>query len=191
MKIVAIVGSPRSKGNTSYLTEQALDEAAKHGCETEKIILCQHRVNPCLGHKDCSRRKACQQKDDAPWILEKFASADGVILATPVFYFNVSAQMKALIDRNYFLYTHDIRIKAKCAGLIIVAGSAGIDTTDRALKRFLDLASRIPENRMLTVSGFALQPGEVKNRPALIEEARKLGRRMAEILVSAQKLKTA
>lgn len=191
MKIVAIVGSPRPAGNTSYLTDQALNEAAKHGCETEKIMLCQYRVNPCLGHKACASFSACKQEDDAPWILEKFANADGVILASPVYYFNVSAQMKAFIDRNYFLYTHRIRIKALCTGLIVVAGSAGIDTTARALKRFLSLSGDNPEDKIIIVAGYANKPGEVKNNPTLIEEARKLGSHMAEILALAHKPKAA
>ena len=85
MKILAIVGSPRPEGNTSYLVDQALQEAAARGLETEKIILTQHRVNPCQGHENCASFSACKQDDDAPWILDKFVNADGVILASPVY----------------------------------------------------------------------------------------------------------
>ena len=105
MKLLAIVGSPRLNGNTDYLTGQALEEAARLGVETEKIILSQHKVEPCLGHDDCASFDTCVLKDDAAWILESLCEADGVILATPVYYYNASAQMKAFIDRNYFLYT--------------------------------------------------------------------------------------
>ena len=186
MKIVAIVGSPRPAGNTSYLVDQALQEAATHGCETEKIMLSQYRVNPCLGHEDCSTLSACKQKDDAPGILEKFSCADGVILATPVYYYNMSAQMKAFVDRHYFLYTHDIPLKAVCAGFIVIAGSDGIDQTARALRRFLKLASDIPDSRTLTLTGCATKPGEVRNNPALVEEARNLGRQLAEMIISSR-----
>ncbi len=182
MKIVAIVGSPRTAGNTSYLVDRSLQEAAAHGCETEKIMLSQYRVNPCAGHEDCSRFSACKQNDDAPGILEKFSRADGIILASPVYYYNMSAQMKAFVDRNYFLYTHDIPLKATCAGLIVIAGSDGIDQTARALRRFLKLASDIPDSRTVTLTGCATKPGEVKNNQALVEEARNLGKRLAEML---------
>ena len=84
MKILAIVGSPRPKGNTNYLVDQALEEASKHKAQVEKIDLCKYKVNPCLGHDDCSSFDSCTQKDDAKWILDKFLNADGVILATPV-----------------------------------------------------------------------------------------------------------
>ena len=184
MKIVAIVGSPRPGGNTSYLVDQALQEAATHGVETEKIILTQYRVNPCQGHEDCASFSACRQDDDAPWILDKFSTADGLILGSPVYYYNMTAQMKAFVDRNYFLYTHEISLGAFCAGLIVVGGGAGVEHTVSALERFLKLSADIPGDRILTLTGYASQPGEIRNNSALVEQARNLGGRMAEILAS-------
>lgn len=187
MKIVAIVGSPRPTGNTSLLVDQALQGAAAHGCETEKIMLCQYKVNPCLGHDRCSTFPACKQQDDVPWILEKFSNADGIILATPVYYYNMTAQMKTFIDRNYFLYMHGIRLNAVCAGLIVVAGGSAIDITVRALRRCFRVKGENPEERTIILTGYASRPGEVKNQPALIDEARNLGKKMAEIIMTAQK----
>lgn len=186
MRIVAIIGSPRANGNTNYLVDLALQEAVTHGCETEKIMLSQYRINPCLGHDNCASLSVCKQKDDIPWILEKFANADGIILATPVYYYNMTAHMKTFIDRNYFLYTHDIPLKALCAGLIVVAGAEGIDHTVRAIRLCFSLSGDNSSDRWLTVSGYATKVGEVKHNPTLIEEARKLGRRMVEILSSAR-----
>lgn len=177
MKIVAIVGSPRPAGNTNYLVDAALAEAAKLGIETEKLMLSRYQVNPCQGHDNCGSQPACLQKDDAPWILERFRQADGIILATPVYYYNMSAQMKAFVDRNYFLYTHDLGLAARTAGLIIVAGAAGIEHTERALKRFLAFYMR--SDRITTVSGLASRTGDMKRKAPAIEEARKLGRLMA------------
>ncbi|MDD5038309.1 MAG: flavodoxin family protein [Dehalococcoidales bacterium] len=191
MKILAIVGSPRINGNTNYLVDRALEEAVTHGCEIEKIMLSQYRVNPCLGHQQCASFSVCRQKDDAAWILEKYANADGVILASPVYYYNMTAQMKCFIDRNYFLYTHNINLKALCAGLIVVAGSAGIDDTVGALKRFLSLSGDNSEDRIITVTGYATRIGVVKSNIALVEEARNLGRQMAGILASAYKTEMA
>jgi multimeric flavodoxin WrbA len=189
MKVVAIVGSPRPKGNTNYLVDQALQEISNHGIETEKIMLSQYRINGCLGHENCSSFAACQQKDDAPAILEKFSTADGIILATPVYYYNMTAQMKTFIDRNYFLYTHGIGLKARCAGVIVVAGGSAIDITVRALKRCFRVQGDKPEERTITLTGYASRAGEVKNQPALIEEARDLGKKMAEILGVAKSAK--
>jgi len=185
MKILAIVGSPRPKGNTSYLVDQALQEAAARGVETEKIILTEYRVNPCDGHENCASFSACKHDDDVPMILDKFINADGVILGSPVYYYNMTAQMKAFVDRNYFLYTHGIPKKMFCAGLIIIGGGAGLEHAFRALRRFVKLSADIPDDRIVTLTGYASKPGEVKSDQSLIEEARKLGGRMAEILTSA------
>ncbi len=86
LKTLAIVGSPRLKGNTNYLVDQALVEVEQFNIHAEKIILHQFEVNPCLGHDECASFKSCSQRDDTNWILERFREADGVILATPVYY---------------------------------------------------------------------------------------------------------
>lgn len=181
MKLLAIVGSPRLKGNTNYLVDQALGEAAKLGVQTEKLVLSQYEVNPCLGHDDCATFDSCQQKDDAGWILEKFCEADGVILATPVYYYNVTAQMKVFIDRNYFLYKHDRKYKSRAVGIIVVAEQIGIEDTLHTLRQFTD-EFNVNENRIFTVSGYANKLGEARSNLPLVEEARKLGRQMVASL---------
>jgi multimeric flavodoxin WrbA len=190
MKVIAIVGSPRKNGNTNYLVDQALQEISNHGIETEKIMLGQYRINGCLGHENCSSFKVCRQDDDGRWIIEKFSQADGIIIATPVYYYNMTAQMKTFIDRNYFLYTHDIPLQARTAGFIVVAGGSAIDITMRALRRCFRIRGENWEERIITLTGYANRPGEVKNQPALIEEARNLGRKMAEILGAVKGSKT-
>ena len=182
MKIMAIVGSPRPKGNTDLLIDQALEEAASRGAETEKIILSQYRVNPCLGHQNCSSFEKCKQDDDIPWILEKFRGAEGIILGSPVYYYGITAQMKAFIDRNYFLARHGVRLSARCVGLVVVAGGGGIDQTVRALRRYIKLATEMPDEKIFIVTGYASQPGDVEGNPSLLEEARKMGTQMVEIL---------
>ncbi len=178
MKLLAIGGSPRMEGNTNYLVEQALGEAAKLKAQTEKLVLSQYEVNPCLGHEDCASFDFCQQKDDADWILDRFCEADGVILATPVYWYNVSAQMKAFIDRNYFLYKHDRKSRARAVGIIVVAEVEGIEDTLHTLKLFINESFDVEEDRVFIACGYANKPGEAKDNLPLVEEARKLGRQM-------------
>jgi len=182
LKLLAMIGSPRLKGNTNYLVDQALEEAAKLGAQTEKLILSQYEVNPCLGHEDCASFNSCQQKDDAGWILDRFSKADGVILATPVYYYNLSAQMKTFIDRNYFLYKHGRKSQARAVGIIIVAEVEGIEDTLHTLKQFIDESFNVREDRLFIACGYANKPGDAKNNLPLVEEARKLGRQMVESL---------
>jgi len=182
LNLLAIVGSPRLEGNTNYLVDQALGEAAKLGVQTEKLVLSQYEVNPCLGHDDCASFDSCRQKDDTGWILDRFCEADGVILATPVYYYNVSAQMKAFIDRNYFLYKHERKSQARAVGVIVVAEAEGIEDTLHTLKQFINELFNVEEDRIFIACGYADRPGEAKNNIPLVEEARKLGRQMVQNL---------
>lgn len=182
MKILAIVGSPRPKGNTNYLVDQALEEASKLGIETEKIILSDYHVNPCLGHDNCASLGSCLQKDDTAAILDKYCQADGVILATPVYYFNVTAQMKTFMDRTYFLYMKSRKSRAKTVGVIVIATCEGVEDTLHTLGQFMDESFDIEEGQRLIVTGYASRLGDTKNNPTLIADARNLGKRMVEVL---------
>ncbi len=182
MNILALVGSPRVGGNTDFLVDQALEESARLGAQTEKIILSQYTVAPCLGHDDCGSFKSCTQKDDTSWILDKLCEADGVILATPVYYYNIAAQLKAFIDRNYFLYKHDRKSQARSVGIIVLAQSEGIEDTVHTLKRYINEVFKVTEDRVLELSGYAFKLGEAKNNSQLVERAREFGRKMVEIL---------
>ena len=182
MKILAIVGSPRPKGNTNYLVDEALGEAKNLGAETEKLVLSQYEVNPCLGHEDCASFDSCRQEDDTGWILEKFCEADGIILATPVYYYSVTAQMKAFIDRTYFLYKKDRKSGARAVGLIVVAEIEGIEDTLYTLNQFVDYAFYVGRENRYIVSGYASRLGDAKNNLPLVEDSRKLGRQMVESL---------
>ena len=185
MKILAIVGSPRINGNTNYLTDEALREAEKLGATTEKIIVSEKKINPCLGHEECSEYSACVQKDDGMEILQKFVEADGLILATPIYYYDISSWLKIFIDRNYFLYTHDINCKAKAAGLIVIGGGAGIEETVKSLNKFLSGSTlNVPKSKIFVVGGYAGAPGDVKNKPEIVNQAREMGKKLVESLKS-------
>jgi multimeric flavodoxin WrbA len=185
LKILAVVGSPRPKGNTNYLVDQALEEASKHKAQVEKIDLCKYELNPCLGHDDCSSFDSCKQKDDAKWILDKFLNADGVILATPVYWYNVSAQMKAFMDRSYFPYKHDSKCKARAVGIVVVAEMEAIEDTLHTLNQFVDWWFDIKEDKKLVVSGYASTLGDAKKNITLVERAKELGFKMVESLKNA------
>ncbi len=184
MKIIAIVASPRLNGNTNYLVDQALNEASKSGALTEKVILSQYKVNPCQGHTDCDSFDICQQQDDAVWILDKFIQADGVILATPVYYYTVSAWMKAFIDRNYFLYRHNHKGVARTVGLIVVAGGAGIENALQTLKLLVNDSFNIRQDMIFSVTGYASNPGEISGNQNVVNAAKNLGRQMVNSLRS-------
>ena len=182
MKILAVCGSPRLRGNTSYLVGEALKAASAEGIETEKISLNRYKVGPCLACKNCAELAVCAVKDDGALVLEKLLAADGIILATPVYFYNVSAQLKALIDRCHFFYSHNLKPKAKTLGFIVIAGEFGVEDTLHALYGFSEITFGLPKKAVFSVGGIALEADEVKNSRALVEQARLLGQKMANIL---------
>jgi multimeric flavodoxin WrbA len=149
MKVVAIGGSPRLQGHSNYLIDQALNELSSRGIETEKIVLNQYKFGFCQAHLNCTSVAECQQKDDACWILDKYRQADGVIVASPVYFRSISAQIKAFVDRSFFIYMHGKRPQAKCVGLIAIAGRGGHEETIKELRKFI----RIPNSQVFTIAG--------------------------------------
>jgi len=184
MKVVAISGSPRLKGHTNHLIDQALAELEAKGIETEKIVLNEYQFSPCQAHDNCASYEACLQKDDGNWILEKYSQADGVILASPVYFGSYSAQMKAFIDRSFFVFMHGIKMKMRCAGVIAIAGRGGDEETAKALSRFV---SRVPGMQVLTLTGKSGRPdSDPKEQTELVEQAKDMGKKMAEILTTEE-----
>ena len=179
--VVAVVGSPRPRGNTSVLVDVVLEELALQGFRVEKVMLSERRVAGCLGHDDCADRRACPLDDDTADILDAVYAADGLILATPVYYENVSAQMKAFMDRNVFRYAHDEWLWAKVVGLVAVTAETGLDETLAALRRFVALSTDgdVP---IFSVGGYADTAGSAAEKPQLLAAAGELAVDLAEAL---------
>jgi multimeric flavodoxin WrbA len=179
--VVAVVGSPRVAGNTSYLVDVALDELVRAGLAVEKIMLSEYRVLPCEGHDDCEDLPVCPLDDDAGAILERMYAADGLILATPVYYEDVSGQMKVFIDRNCFNNYHEVWLQARSVGLIAVAESTGVDEAVDSLRRFVALSSD-KKVKPLSVTGLAYRAGDAAGNGPLIAAVRDMARAMAAAL---------
>ncbi len=182
MRVMAIVGSPRVQGNTNFLVQEALDEISKAGIETEKLIVSEQRISPCQCHDDCGMTPSCYQDDDMKWILDKFITADGIILGSPTFFGNVTGQMKLFIDRNRFYHRQKRKIDARSAGIITVANNSGTDSTRDVLKRFLNSVCNVPQDRILVAMGSTKPPMVARANLVLIEEARAMGRKMVQEL---------
>lgn len=178
---VAVVGSPRLRGNTAALVGAVLDELERRGCRCSRIMLADRRVAGCDGHDDCADLASCPHDDDADAVLDEVYAADALILASPVYYENVSGQMKAFMDRNAFRYYHDEWLTARVVGLIAVAKESGVDDTLAALRRFVAL-SVAEEPPILTLGGFAGEEGAAAKDSDLMAKARALGAEMADRL---------
>jgi multimeric flavodoxin WrbA len=180
-KVVAVIGSPRRHGNTATLVEAALAELERRGCDCARIVLSALRIDACDGHENCGERDSCPHDDDMPGVLEQVYAADGLILATPIYYENVSGQMKTFMDRNATRYYHEQWLAPKVVGLIAVAGESSADDTLAAMRRFVAL-SNPDEVPVVALGGCADKPGSAADDVELMARARELGRSMAEQL---------
>ena len=99
VKVLAISASPRKDGNSDVLCEQFLKGASEVGNEVEKISLRQMNITPCIACYGCSKSHKCVKEDDMHNILQKLIGADVIVLATPVYFYSMDAQMKTMIDR--------------------------------------------------------------------------------------------
>jgi multimeric flavodoxin WrbA len=103
-KIVAIYGSPRRKGNTATLLKKAVEGARDSGAEVEEIVLRDLKISPCLEIYGCAQSGECAIKDDFQKVRDKILDAQGLMLASPVFFYTVSSHTKILMDRFQSLW---------------------------------------------------------------------------------------
>jgi len=131
MKVLGIVGSPRTGGNTELVMEEALKICQQEGLETEIIKLSETRVKPCQECLFCKKNKICAiTDDDFQEVFKKMLSADGIIMGSPVFFGSATPELKALIDRAGYLGIAVGRpFERKVGGAIAVARRAGQNFT--------------------------------------------------------------
>lgn len=98
-KVIGIFGSPRPNGNSDILLDQAIKGAEASGVDVEKIIIRDLQIAPCNSCNGCFEKGVCVINDDMQKIYSQLVEADGIIVASPIYFMGVSAQLKALIDR--------------------------------------------------------------------------------------------
>ena len=161
MKIVGIVCSPRKGGNTEILVAEALNAASEKGAETEIVLVADKQINPCDACDACLENGACVIEDDMQDIYQKLENADGIIFGTPVYFNNVSAQAKAVIDRTYaLLWTGKLR--GKVAGAAVAVRRVGAGQVLSLLYSWFTV------QRMITAGGcigYGRDTGEVREGP--------------------------
>ncbi len=104
VEIAAIYGSPRRKGNTAALMRQAVAGARDAGAAVDEIVLRDYKISPCLEIYGCKKDGECAIKDDFQAVRDRILGANGLIIASPIFFYTVSAHVKALMDRCQSLW---------------------------------------------------------------------------------------
>lgn len=172
-KIVVLVGSVRKGGNTDLLA-QAFTEGAGKKNDVEIVSVADYKVNPCIGCNSCFKREGnrCFQNDDMSVIYDKLRNADTLVVASPVYFYGISAQLKAMIDRLHTPMRDEFHIK-KLA--LILVGAATLPELFDAIKMQYQLVLNffhLEDAGMVLVRG-AKDKGDVKEEA--LKEAYELG----------------
>jgi multimeric flavodoxin WrbA len=179
-KVVALVGSPRRMGNTTYAVGVAAGELECRGVDCETIMLCDVMIRLCQA--DPGRTVCGSAEDTAEALLDRVWSADGLILATPIHFCNVSAQRKTFMDRTNDRFLRRQWLAPKAVGLMAIGGQGGFTDTIGAMRRYLELIA--PSNPPIDVAtGHADAIGEAQQSEEVRAAALAMAARMADILL--------
>ncbi len=186
MKVIAFNGSPRKKGNTQILINRVFDVLNKEGIETELIQLGGKKIKGCVACYKCFKNldKRCSVDNDVlNENLEKMIEADGIILGSPVYFSNMTSEVKALIDRSGLVGTANGGLfKHKVGAAVVAVRRAGAVSTFDALNHFFLYGQMfVPGSCYWNVS-IGLNPGDVESDAEGMNIMKVLGENMAWLL---------
>ena len=188
MKVLGILGSPRKGGNTELLLEEALKGAEAEGAEVERLRLTDYNIIPCKECLACYKEGNCIILDDMAKIYPKLLEADIILLASPIFFYGVTAWAKALIDRCQALWARKYQLKDPSYGkggrkrkgfFISVGGTKGQKTFEGAIlttKYFFDVLNAEYAGELVFREVDA--KGDVLKHPEALQQAFEAGRKL-------------
>jgi len=199
-KIIIVEGSPRKNGNSTILAQQVVAGAKSSGAEVETLYLQGMYILPCTACEACQESLSadCIIDDDMKEIYPLLRTADAIVYASPVYWFNVSAQIKLFIDRCYALicagtqpatggeepvYSVESALAGKNIGIVLTYGDKDPFASGavNAIRSYQDMFRFAGAEIVDMVYGSAMEPGEVSGNDELMKQAFDLGRRLATV----------
>jgi len=183
-RVLVLLGSPRKKGNSSTLAEQIIKGAESVGAKVETIHLHAMNIAPCQSCYTCQKRdsKGCAIDDDMQTIYQKLIDNEAWVIASPVYWFNMSAQTKLFMDRCFALpaYNKDA-FSGKRIAIAMSYGDTDPFTSGcvNALRCFQDAFRYVGAKIVGMVYGSALDSGEINSNESLMQKAEELGKTLA------------
>jgi multimeric flavodoxin WrbA len=187
LKIIAFNGSPRPGGNTEILLTEALKPLRESGHDITVFKLNNLDIKPCQDCGGCATTGICIQKDNMQKVFDAIREADRIILASPIFFFGVSAQAKAMIDRCQAFWCEKYLLKKVIPegphgrkGLLLLVGGMtkeeGMECAGGTAKAFFRTVS-VPVHETLRFSGVDAK-GEILKHPTALKDAYEAGKRL-------------
>jgi multimeric flavodoxin WrbA len=183
-KVLVLLGSPRKKGNSSMLAERIARGAESAGASVETLFLHEMTIAPCKSCYACQKPKSrgCSINDDMQGIYRKMLEARAWVIASPVFWFNMSAQTKIWMDRCFALgaYTEN-PFKGRRIALAMSYGDEDPFASGcvNALRTFQDAYRYVGAHIVGMVYGSAMEAGAIASNKSLLKEAEELGKELA------------
>ena len=181
--VLILKGSPRERGNSATLAGQAAEGARAAGAQVESIYLHGLDIRPCDACDLCLEQGECVIDDDMRPLYPKLAGAGAIILATPVYWFTFSAQLKLCMDRWYaFQGSQWKELSGKRFGILLTYGDTDLYTSGaiNAIHTF-ETMSRFLNGRIVgIVHGSLDKVGEAEQHPELLEQAYRLGQSLGQ-----------
>jgi len=158
------------------LLTQALEGARSEGAQTEPFTVSGKDIKPCDSCRACNKTGECTIKDDMQQLYVKFLEADGIIFGTPVYFYGMTAQAKAIIDRTISMGRPEKSMANKVGGVIVTAGSMGIVDALKDLYFYMVTRQMVPANYVA-----AYPRGDLKQMEKCMKASYDLGRQMVHI----------
>lgn len=194
INILGIVGSNRKNGNTSILVQKALEVAEKEGAQTELLFLSDYNYSDCTGCEGCAKDFQCVTDDDMQQLYPKIHKADGIVLGSPTYFYNLTALMKAFIDRLYCYEIFDKEdrrvwiplneaLGMKYALVIAICEqqtAEDLGFTDQAMSKPLEaLGYRVTDALKIL---HAFKKGDVFSQPETVQTVKEAGKRLVKTI---------
>lgn len=174
-KVLILSGSPRKGGNSDILCDQFIRGAEESGNQAEKIFLKDKEINYCVACDICQDNNGiCNLNDDMAEVLDKMIAADVIVMATPVYFYTMNAQMKTLIDRTYSKYMEISKKDFYFIATAAVRNRNALEKTIEGFRGFTSVLNRPKEKGIIYGTGV-LNIGDIKSSSAM-DEAYKMGK---------------
>ncbi len=189
MKVIGISGSPRPNRNSELLLKYSLKPFYDKGWEVKEYFLSRLNINPCLGCEHCLDSGICSIEDDMEQIYEDYYDCDAIIITSPVYYRNITAQLKAVIDRTHAKRSQKPLV-GKVGGAIAVGrGTGGGQALALSIiyNFYLSSGMLCAPGELNGVSAVADKPGDILKQENKLRQAIILGE---NVLKFTKKLRT-
>lgn len=172
--VLILSGSPRKGGNSDLLCDEFAKGAREAGHRVEKIRIAEKNIGFCRACYACKENGVCVIRDDMAEVLQKMVDADVLVLSSPVYFYSIDAQLKALIDRTVARW---LEVKNKEFYYIVTMAdedAASADTTLACFRGYADCVEGAVEKGVI-IGGGAYEKGEIKSHPAM-QQAYRMGK---------------